>query len=157
LPESSPAPPPQGAPEESDSPAASAPVSTSKPPNFHITDDVDIGGGGAKTKYRRNVEAIRILQAIEGENRPATADEQRTLALYSGWGGISQVFDAERPEWRTEYAELKALLSKKEYRDAAGSTLNALYERRSNRRDLRRAGADWLYRREHTGAGAGRG
>ncbi len=52
-----------------------------------ITGDIDLGGGGAKTKYNRNIEAIRLLQTIERESRYATPDEQQILALYSGWGG----------------------------------------------------------------------
>ncbi len=39
-----------------------------KPNNFHITDD-DLGVGGAKTKYKNNVEAIKTLKAVESENR----------------------------------------------------------------------------------------
>ncbi|MDR2356556.1 MAG: DEAD/DEAH box helicase family protein [Oscillospiraceae bacterium] len=98
-----------------------------KPPNFVITPDVDIGGGGAKTKYRRNAEAIRLLKAIESENRYATPEEQAILALYSGWGGISQAFTENHPDWTNEHAELKELLSDQEYRTASSSTLNAHY------------------------------
>ena len=110
-----------------DAPPAPVPVEIPKPPNFRITADVDVGGGGAKTKYRRNAEAISVLKTIEAEERYATPDEQRVLALYSGWGGISQVFKDGHNDWRNEYAELKSLLTEKEYREAAGSTLNAHY------------------------------
>ena len=98
-----------------------------KPPNFQITPDIDIGGGGAKTKYRRNVDAIRLLKDIEAEARYATPEEQAALALYVGWGGISQVFKEGHPDWQTEYTELKELLSEREYKAAMGSTLNAHY------------------------------
>jgi len=117
---------------ESPEPEPEAPVVTvspalPKPPNFHITSDIDIGSGGAKTKYRRNVEAIRLLKDIEAESRNATPEEQSTLALYAGWGGISQVFKEGHPDWLNEYAELKELLTEKEYTAAKGSTLNAHY------------------------------
>ncbi|MDR1208793.1 MAG: hypothetical protein LBK41_00515 [Clostridiales bacterium] len=108
-------------------PPIAVPPSTPKPPNFRITDDIDIGGGGAKTKYKRNIEAIRLLKTIEAEGRYATPDEQRVLALYAGWGGIPQTFDTQNADWRREYSELKELLSEKEYRAAAASTLNAHY------------------------------
>jgi hypothetical protein len=104
-----------------------APTDTIKPQNFHITPGIDIGGGGAKAKYRRNVEAIRLLQTIESESRYATPEEQAVLALYSGWGGVSQVFTEGHPDWQAEHAELKELLSEREYKAAAGSTLNAHY------------------------------
>ena len=110
-----------------DAPPAPVPATMPKPPNFRITAEVDVGGGGAKTKYRRNAEAISLLKTIEAEERYATPDEQRILALYSGWGGISQVFKDGHNDWRNEYSELKSLLSEKEYRDAAASTLNAHY------------------------------
>ena len=57
--------------------------------NYRITDD-DLGVGGAKTKFKNNVEAIRILKKIESEDRRATTDEQEILSHYVGWGGIPQ-------------------------------------------------------------------
>jgi N12 class adenine-specific DNA methylase/adenine-specific DNA methylase len=94
--------------------------------DYCITDDA-LGHGGAKTKYGYNVAAIRTLQAIEAENRMATAEEQGILSRYVGWGGISQAFDAENASWAKEYAELKQLLTDDEYNSARESTLNAHY------------------------------
>ena len=94
--------------------------------NYRITDD-DLGHGGAKTKYGYNIAAIRTLQAIEAENRMATAEEQEILSRYVGWGGIPQAFDAENASWSTEFAELKQLLTEDEYNSARESTLNAHY------------------------------
>ena len=94
--------------------------------NFRITDD-KLGHGGAKTKYGFNIAAIRTLQAIEAENRMATAEEQDILSRYVGWGGIPQAFDAENASWANEYAELKQLLTEDEYNSARESTLNAHY------------------------------
>ena len=94
--------------------------------NFRIMDD-HLGEGGAKTKYGWNVEAIRTLQALEGENRQATLGEQETLARYVGWGGLSQAFDENNAGWSREYLELKGLLSEEEYASARASTLNAHY------------------------------
>ena len=100
----------------------------SMPPagNFHITDD-HLGEGGPKEKYRRNVEAIRTLKAIEVEGRGATEAEQEVLSRYVGWGGLPQVFDQDKEDWHTEYAELKGLLDESEYAAARSSTLNAHY------------------------------
>ncbi len=94
--------------------------------DFRITDDA-LGHGGAKTKYGFNAAAIRTLQAIEAENRMATAEEQEILSRYVGWGGIPQAFDANNASWASEFAELKSLLSEEEYESARGSTLNAHY------------------------------
>ena len=97
-----------------------------KPINFRITDD-DLGAGGAKTKFKANIEAIRLLQTLDAEQRQATAEEQEVLSRYVGWGGIPQAFDEKNADWAKEYAELKSLLPADEYSEARASTLNAFY------------------------------
>ena len=97
-----------------------------EPMNFRITDD-DLGAGGPKTKYKANVEAIRVLQTLDAEQRQATAEEQEVLSRYVGWGGIPQAFDEKNADWAKEYAELKSLLPADEYSEARASTLNAFY------------------------------
>ena len=94
--------------------------------NFHITDDA-LGIGGAKEKFKRNIEAIRTLEKIEGENRIATSEEQKILSQYVGWGGLADAFDESKSAWAGEYQELKSLLSDAEYASARESTLNAHY------------------------------
>ena len=94
--------------------------------NFHITDD-DLGVGGPKQKFARNIEAIRTLFKLEEEHRGATAEEQQVLAQYVGWGGLADAFDPDKDNWAKEYAELKGLLSEDEYAAARSSTLNAHY------------------------------
>ena len=97
-----------------------------EPMNFRITDD-DLGAGGPKTKYKANVESIRVLQTLDAEQRQATAEEQEILSRYVGWGGIPQAFDESNAEWSKEYAELQSLLTADEYKEARASTLNAFY------------------------------
>ena len=94
--------------------------------NFHITDD-DLGVGGPKQKFARNIEAIRTLFKLEQEHRGATAEEQQVLSQYVGWGGLADAFDPSKDSWAKEYAELKGLLSEDEYAAARSSTLNAHY------------------------------
>ncbi len=94
--------------------------------NFHITDD-NIGDGGPKQKFARNIEAIRTLFKLEKEHRGATAEEQQVLSQYVGWGGLADAFDPSKDSWAKEYAELKGLLSEDEYAAARSSTLNAHY------------------------------
>ena len=102
--------------------------------NFHITEDAleeDVAGKSTvfspKEKFRQNVEAIRTLEKIEGENRIATPEEQEVLAKYVGWGGLADAFDESKANWAAEYQELKSLLSPEEYASARESTLNAHY------------------------------
>lgn len=97
-----------------------------EPMNFRITDD-DLGAGGAKTKFKANIEAIRLLQTLDAEQRQATAEEQEVLSRYVGWGGIPQAFDEKNADWAKEYAELKSQLPADEYSEARASTLNAFY------------------------------
>ena len=94
--------------------------------NFHVTDD-DLGVGGPKQKFARNIEAIRTLFKLEEEHRGATAEEQQVLSQYVGWGGLADAFDPSKDSWAKEYAELKGLLSEDEYAAARASTLNAHY------------------------------
>lgn len=98
-----------------------------KPANFTITDELDFAGQGAKTKYRNNVAAIRLLKTLEQEKRQATAAEQSVLARYIGWGGMPQAFNENDAKWAKEFAELKELLTEDEYKTALSSTRNAHY------------------------------
>ncbi len=100
--------------------------STIDPINFHITDD-DLGAGGPKTKFRANIDAIKLLKELEADNRLATTKEQEVLSRFVGWGGIPQAFDSQNEAWSSEYAEVKELLTPEEYREARASTLNAFY------------------------------
>lgn len=94
--------------------------------DFRITDD-NLGHGGAKAKFRMNMDAINTLQAIELENRLATPEEQEVLSRYVGWGGIPQAFEEGNDAWASEFLELYTALSPEEYEAARASTLNAHY------------------------------
>lgn len=97
---------------------------------FNIDADA-IGKGGAKTKYKNNVAAIRILKQLQAEGRQATRQEQEALSLYVGWGGIPQAFErtdgSASSGWDKEVKELKELLTTEEYEAAEQSTRNAHY------------------------------
>lgn len=89
---------------------------------FRITDE-HLGEGSKREKFQNNIEAIRTLQLIETEERPATPVEQETLSKYIGWGGLQEAFDENNSAWSKEYSELINLLSEEEY-EAARSTVN---------------------------------
>lgn len=80
-----------------------------------------------RSRFRDNIEAITLLNKLESENRNATEEEQCILAKYVGWGGLQDAFDSTKEKWASEYDELKALLSDKEYIAARQSTLTAFY------------------------------
>ena len=102
--------------------------STEKPKgrNFVIGDSLDLPSG-EKSRYKANVEAIRLVKQLEAEGRYATEAEQVILSKYVGWGGLANAFDQRKTEWAKEFAELKELLTDEEYSSARGSTLNAHY------------------------------
>ncbi len=91
---------------------------------FIITDS-ELGFGGAKTKFQRNVEAIRVLNQLESEDRLPTHEEQVTLSQYVGWGGLPEAFDSTIDSWSKEYTALRELLTEDEYIAARASTENA--------------------------------
>ena len=94
--------------------------------NFRITDD-HLGEGGAKAKFRMNMDAINLLKELEFDGRQATPEEQVILSKYVGWGGLADAFNETKDNWKNEFAELYATLSPEEYAAARSSTLNAHY------------------------------
>lgn len=94
--------------------------------NFRITDD-HLGEGGAKAKFRMNMDAINLLKELEFDGRQATPEEQVILSKYVGWGGLADAFDETKDNWKNEFAELYEALSPEEYAAARSSTLNAHY------------------------------
>ena len=82
---------------------------------------------GKKERFRRNMEAIKVLKECEFENRFATPEEQIILSKYVGWGGLSEAFDENNSAWADEFVELYTALSSDEYAAARESTLTAFY------------------------------
>ena len=97
-------------------------ISTEYRTNFQIESD-DIGVGTPLERFYHNIRAIQLLNKLDAENRLATPTEQRVLADYVGWGGLSEFFKEENPH----YTELKNVLSDEEYASARESTLTAFY------------------------------
>ena len=82
---------------------------------------------GKKERFRRNMEAIKVLKECEFENRFATPEEQLILSKYVGWGGLPEAFDENNSAWADEFVELYTTLSPEEYTAARESTLTAFY------------------------------
>ena len=94
--------------------------------NFNFAEK-DIESVGKKERFRRNMEAIRVLKECEFDGRFATPEEQGILSQYVGWGGIPEAFDPNNSAWADEYKELIVSLSPEEYDAAMESTLTAFY------------------------------
>lgn len=97
-------------------------INTDYRTNFRIERD-DIGVGTPLERFHHNRMAIQLLKKLEDEHRLADTNEQRTLADYVGWGGLSDYFKEDNPH----YQELKELLTEDEYASARESTLTAFY------------------------------
>ncbi|WQY60589.1 DEAD/DEAH box helicase family protein [Helicobacter pylori] len=105
------------------------PISLNPKIDFKPSEEVLIKG--AKTRYKANIEAIRLLKELQAKQEIlkggyyATLKEQEILAQFSGWGALESYFKkAQHPE---EFKELNALLTKDEFRRAYSSTRDAYY------------------------------
>ncbi len=83
--------------------------------------------GGAKQRFKNNIEAIKLVNRLINLKKEATDEERKVLAKYVGWGGLAQAFDEHNAAWQNEYKELKDVLNDEEYAAAKGSVLNAHY------------------------------
>ena len=95
--------------------------------NNYTIENNELGVGTPKEKFRRNIEAIKVLKKCTEENRYATPEEQEILSEYVGWGGLADAFEQNKDNWASEYRELKELLTEKEYEEARASSLTAFY------------------------------
>ena len=112
--------------------------------NFVIDESLNLPSG-AKSRFRANVDAIRLIKKLDSEGRNATAAEQVILSKYVGWGGLSEAFGeltfnretrksemTPKADWEKEFAELRQLvtegiITEEEYQAASKSTQNAHY------------------------------
>lgn len=99
--------------------------------NFSIPEGFNVGALTDGQKIAANISAIRLMKAIMAEGRAATMEEKAKLALYTGWGGLKNVFayknEGKTDVWGRAQADLKALLTKEEYSAAFDSISNAHY------------------------------
>lgn len=95
--------------------------------NYRFSEEHHLYEGGAKTKCRNNIAAIRLLKELQGQGRAATAEEQITLAKFVGWGGLANALTPGKSGWEREYDEITTLLTKDEFLSAQQSTITAYY------------------------------
>ena len=83
---------------------------------------------GARARARANLDALRILIALERRDAPASEQELQVLARWSGWGACPDVFDEDKPDWQAERAELRELLAERDRRaDQPTPSMDAAY------------------------------
>lgn len=116
------------------SPAPPPSPARSGPGNFSIANPLDIVGGGPVARFDRNRLAIETYNAIRDEGRSATADEQRVLAGYTGWGSFGQElfqgsWDRPMPKdnWKDRDRWLRDHMGREEWESAQRSITNAHY------------------------------
>ena len=68
-----------------------------------------------------------MLARLEREERSATAVERVTLAAWSSWGAVPEIFDVTRAEWTGEREQLHELLGEQGSAAARRTTINAHY------------------------------
>lgn len=112
-------------------PASNALPAGEQPADYTISEQDHLGEGGAKTKFKANVAAIKVLRNLDREKRIAKRQEQTVLSKWVGWGGLRNAFPREDGSstkgWEKEVAELKTLLTPEEYKAAQSSTRNAFF------------------------------
>lgn len=89
--------------------------------NFVINNN-SIGVGTSLQRYNNNIAAIQLLNNINSEQRTASAEEQKILSQYVGWGGLSNSFTND-----VKNEKLQSILSSVDYEAAKASTLTAFY------------------------------
>ncbi|WP_422932569.1 PLxRFG domain-containing protein [Sphingobium cupriresistens] len=106
----------------------------SGPGNFHISNPLEIVGGGPVARFDRNRQAIETYHRIRDEGRQATPEEQRILAGYTGWGSFGQelfqgTWDRAMPKdgWQERDKWLRDQMGKEEWESAQRSITNAHY------------------------------
>ena len=118
--------------------AVEPPPETTRPPPVETklahTPSPPAIASGEKTKARDILAAIRTLQTIEREQRPATHDERDILARFGGFGAVALSLFPDPVTgrykdagWQTLGDELKSLLTPEEYDSAKRTTFNAFY------------------------------
>lgn len=79
-------------------------------------------------KVQANLSAVKLVKALEADNRLADSAEQEILSNYVGWGGLANdFFDSKINRFAKERDELKSLVTKEEYRAMEMSSLTAYY------------------------------
>ena len=100
--------------------------------DFRFACDEWLELGGAATRFKHNLAALQLLKRLEAEARAnaLSAEEQRILAQYSGWGDtevLNHAFPNGIYTWAKPHTDLAGLLTPEETSSLLASSLNAHY------------------------------
>jgi N12 class adenine-specific DNA methylase/GGDEF domain-containing protein len=96
--------------------------------NYRYKDPSEVGKGGEMSKIDQNISAIRVLKELTEQGRHATPEEQEVLARYTGWGGLSGIFNRSyERQYRERFNDLTDLIDHEQLRGIQRSTINAHY------------------------------
>ena len=102
--------------------------------NDQRLENINLGAGGKKAKFKNNLDAIRTLRDVEARDTVPTREQKNLFALYVGWGGLQEVFRRQNGTcakgWDHEVELLEATLTESEYKAAKLSTTDAHYTSR---------------------------
>ena len=98
----------------------------------HVIAAQDAFPGTPTARWDANIKALGTVKALDAAKRPATPEEQRALAQYSGFGdsAFEQAFSpygAREPAWERRRKDLEGLVSPEEFEGIKRSRLNAFY------------------------------
>ncbi|MFB8241684.1 helicase-related protein, partial [Kitasatospora purpeofusca] len=103
-------------------PAPTAPVEAQR---FRPQGQDDLAPSGPLARIRANIAAVRVLDRLREDDRPASEAEQAVLARWSSWGAVPAVFDPRQKDFAGLRAELRGLLTEEEWNAAEATTRNA--------------------------------
>ncbi len=119
--------------DDDDTPPAAPAAARVPPRNWRLSGDRTLAHGW-KARAADNVAAIRLADAIAGEDRHATADEQEVLSRFTGFGAselAQSLFrrpgEAFRPGWEDLGTELEQLVTPEQMAGLARATQYAHY------------------------------
>ena len=78
---------------------------------------------GNTAKINANIAAIKLAKRLIETGKKATPEQMNVLRRYTGWGGLSSVFQQKDKNYKT----LQDLLTEEEYDSARASTTSAFY------------------------------
>ena len=82
---------------------------------------------GKRAVFQRNLAAVQIANHLDRTGNLPNEGELEVLRAYSGFGGLSEAFDARNTAWHSEHQQAKEIMTEPEYMSARASTLDAFY------------------------------
>lgn len=78
-------------------------------------------------RLEANLEALRTLKALRESGRRADQTQKEKLGAWSGWGGLSGVFDTRKNPYPAQAQQLREILDEHDYDAARAGVLDQYY------------------------------